>query len=74
MPRSVEEVRFRIERVRVISGAGRRSGVEGAGEREGEKEKGRRGCGLRRGGVWGTSGLEVDIGGWTEGLEVEAEC
>ena len=41
MPRSVEEVRFRIERVRGMSGPVRRSGVEGAGEREGEREKGR---------------------------------
>jgi hypothetical protein len=43
MPRSVEEVRFRIERVRAMSEAGRRSGVSGAGEREGERENGRRG-------------------------------
>ena len=71
MPRSVEEVRFRIERVRAMSGTGRRSGVAGAGKSEGEKEKGRRGWGLRSGGVWGASEEVVDIGGSVEGLE---EC
>ena len=71
MPRSVDEVRFRNERVRAMSGSGRRSGVEGSGEKEGEREKGRRGWGLRRGGVWGMSEVVVDIGGSVERLE---EC